>query len=133
MWFDFPRFAGDALEAHVPHWEPLERDHHLSPGEAARYLGEMNHVARLGRVAYGLVWALTRLLCRSAVARHDGPVAVLRSYMPAEVAALCRQAGLSDARVIRHALLLRQCAVRARVGSRRTAPQEAARSAPFQS
>lgn len=95
--------------------------HHLQPEEATRSLGEIDAAARLGwvvndlvrgRAAHRLVWLVTRLLSRSAMARHDGPLSVLRSYTPPEVAALCEKAGLFDVRVVHHAWFIRQCAVR---------------------
>ena len=97
--------------------------HHLEPEHAARYLAELDAAAGLGwvvndlvrsRAAYALVWILTRLFTRSRMARHDGPLSVLRSYTPGEVTALCEKAGLFDVRLVRHALLMRQCAVRRR-------------------
>ena len=97
--------------------------HHLQPQEATHYLAEMDAAARLGwimndlvrsRAAHRLVWVLTRLLSRSAMARHDGPLSVLRSYTPSEVAALCEKAGLFDVRIVHHAWFIRQCAVRAK-------------------
>jgi hypothetical protein len=95
--------------------------HHLQPEEATRYLVEMDTAARLGwvvndlvrsRAAHRLVWTLTRLLSRSAMARHDGPLSVLRSYTPPEVAALCEKAGFFDVTVVHHAVFIRLCAVR---------------------
>jgi len=95
--------------------------HHLQPEEATRYLAEMDAAARLGwvvndlvrgRAAYRLVWLLTRLLSRSAMARHDGPMSILRSYTPPEVVALCEKAGFFDVKVVHHAAFIRQCAVR---------------------
>ena len=97
--------------------------HHLGPEEAARYLAEIDGAARggwvvndlvRGRAAHGLVWLLTRLFTRSAMARHDGPLSILRSYTPREVTALCEKAGLFDVRVVHHLALIRQCAVRAK-------------------
>lgn len=97
--------------------------HHLGPEEAARYLVEIDGAARRGwvvndlvrgRIAHGLVWLLTRLLTRSAMARHDGPLSILRSYTPPEVTALCEKAGLFDVRIVHHLSLIRQCAVRAK-------------------
>ena len=97
--------------------------HHLQPEVATRYLAEMDAAARLGwvvndlvrgRVAHRLVWALTRILSRSAMARHDGPLSVLRSYTPPEVVALCEKAGLFDVKVVHHHAFIRQCAVRAK-------------------
>jgi len=95
--------------------------HHLGPEEAPRYLAEIDGAARRGwvvndlvrgRAAHGLVWLLTRLLTRSAMARHDGPLSILRSYTPPEVTALCEKAGFFDVRVVHHLTLIRQCAVR---------------------
>jgi len=97
--------------------------HHVPTEMAPQYLGEIDAAARLGwvvndlvrgRAAHRLVWALTRLLSQSAMARHDGPLSILRSYTPREVARLCEKAGLFDVRVVHHALILRLCAVRAK-------------------
>jgi hypothetical protein len=97
--------------------------HHLGPEEAARYLREIDGAAWRGwvvndlvrgRIAHRLVWLLTRLLTRSAMARHDGPLSILRSYTPPEVTALCEKAGLFDVRVVHHLSLIRHCAVRAK-------------------
>ena len=119
---------GDALELPV---RPGSVDlvvsamtlHHLHPEEATRYLAEIDAAARLGwvvndlvrsRAARRLVWLLTRIFSRSVMARHDGPLSVLRSYTPPEVAALCEKAGFFDVRVVHHMTLIRQCAVRAK-------------------
>ena len=97
--------------------------HHLDPTQAVRYLSEMDAAARLGWVvndlvrghaARALVWLLTRVFSRSRMARHDGPMSVLRSYTPPELAALCEKAGLFDVKVVHHAPFIRQCAVRAK-------------------
>jgi len=98
--------------------------HHLPPAEAAVSLAEMDRVARRGfvvndlfrsRLAHALVWLATRVLAKSRMSRHDGPVSVLRAYTPGEVEALARRAGLDDVRVHRYASALRLCAVRTRV------------------
>ncbi len=95
--------------------------HHLQPEEAVRYLAEIDAASRLGwlvndlvrgRVAHRLVWAATSVFSRSAMARHDGPMSVLRSYTPLEVVALCQKAGLFDVTVAHYPILFRQCAVR---------------------
>lgn len=95
--------------------------HHLEPAAAPAYLAAMDRAARLGfvvndlfrsRVGYALVWLATRLLARSRMSRHDGPLSVLRAYTPAELSELCRRAGLGGVRVRRYAPLVRQCAVR---------------------
>jgi len=97
--------------------------HHLGPEAATRYLAEIDRAARRGwivndlvrgRVAHALVRMVTRVFTRSAMARHDGPLSILRSYTPPEVIALCQKAGLFDVRVVHHPTLIRQCAVRAK-------------------
>jgi hypothetical protein len=95
--------------------------HHLRPDEAVRYLAEIDAASRIGwvvndlvrgRVAHRVVWTATRVFSKSAMARHDGPLSILRSYTPPEVVALCEKAGLFDVSVTRHPMLFRQCAVR---------------------
>ena len=95
--------------------------HHLEPDAAVGYLGEMDAAARMGfvvndlvrtRLAHAVVWLVTRLVTRGWIARHDGPLSVLRSYTPSEVTALCEKAGLLDASVVYHWPYLRLCAVR---------------------
>ena len=95
--------------------------HHLQPEEAVRYLAEIDAASRIGwlvndlvrgRVAHRLVWAATRVFSRNAMARHDGPLSILRSYTPPEVVALCEKAGLFDVTVVHYPMLFRQCAVR---------------------
>ncbi len=95
--------------------------HHLDGEAAVRYFTELDAGARAGfivndlergRLAYSLVWLTTRILVRSRMTRHDGPVSVLRAYTAGEVRRLCEKAGLLDVRVIRHPALLRLCAVR---------------------
>ncbi len=97
--------------------------HHLEPEDAVRYLVQMDAAARVGivvndlvrsRAAYVLVWLATRVLTRNRMARHDGPLSVLRSYTPGEVRALCEKAGMFDVRVFRYPWLVRQCTVRAK-------------------
>jgi len=90
--------------------------HHLEPAEAAALLAELNRTARLGfivsdlmrsRLAYCLVWLATRLFTKSPMSRHDGPLSVLRAYMPAEILALARRAGLTGIRIARYPWLAR--------------------------
>jgi len=97
--------------------------HHLAPEEAVRYLTELDAAAGRGwivndlvrgRAAHALVWLLTRLVTRNRMARHDGPMSILRAYTPPELRALCQKAGLFDVRVVHHRSLIRQCAVRAK-------------------
>ncbi len=94
--------------------------HHVEPDAAPRFLGELHRVSRRGfvindlvrsRVAYALVWLATRLLARSRVSRHDGPLSVRRAYTAREIAALCERAGISRARITRHLFCLRLAVV----------------------
>ena len=80
---------------------------------SARLGWVVNDLVR-GRGAYRLVWLLTRVFSRSAMARHDGPMSILRSYTPPEVVALCEKAGFFDVKVVHYAALIRLCAVRAK-------------------
>lgn len=93
--------------------------HHLEPAEATQALGEMAGAARVGvavndlarsRHGVALVWLVTRVLARSPLSRHDGPLSVRRAYTAAETLRLCEKAGIFDARVRRHPLLLRHAA-----------------------
>ena len=59
---------------------------------------------RRSRLAWVLIWLLTRVIWRSRIVRHDGPVSVGRAYTPREIAALARQAGLDGATVLRQPL-----------------------------
>lgn len=95
--------------------------HHFDEAEAARHLAEMDRAAGRGivvndlarsRTARALVWLVTRLFTRNPMSRHDGPLSVLRAYVPGEVRALCERAGLGDARIERYPALLRLCVVR---------------------
>lgn len=117
---------GDALELPVcPHSVDVVISaltlHHMEPDDAVRCLAEMDAAARAGfvvndlmrsRVAYALVWLATRVLTRSRMSRHDGPLSVRRAYTPDEVSALCEKAGLFDVRVVPYPSLARHCAVR---------------------
>jgi SAM-dependent methyltransferase len=112
--------------------------HHLEPAEATRALGEMAAAARVGvavndlarsRHGVALVWLVTRVLARSRLSRHDGPLSVRRAYTAAETLRLCEKAGVFDARVRRHPLLLRYTATWSAVRdqARRSRPGPAVR------
>ena len=94
--------------------------HHLEPPAATAYLAAMDGVARAGlvvndlarsRVAWALVWLVTRVLACGRLSRHDGPLSVRRAYTADEVRGLCARAGLAGVRVRRYAPLLRLCAI----------------------
>jgi 2-polyprenyl-3-methyl-5-hydroxy-6-metoxy-1,4-benzoquinol methylase len=67
---------------------------------AARRLVLVNDLAR-SRIGYVLAWIGCRLLSRSPIVRHDGPVSVAGAYTIPEVAELAELAGLAGASVTR--------------------------------
>jgi SAM-dependent methyltransferase len=84
--------------------------HHLDNAQARQALAEMKRVARVGvvvidlvrsRIAWGLVWALTRLTSRNRLTLYDGPLSVRRSFTVPELVDLARAAGLAGAKVRR--------------------------------
>lgn len=85
---------------------------HHTEGEAqARLLRELYRVARYavvvndlrrGQWPFLVTWASLRLISRSRVIHHDGPVSVRRSFLAEELLALAREAGWAQARVSRH-------------------------------
>lgn len=84
--------------------------HHLERPDAVRVLRAMADATRrillvqdLRRTRAGRLLArlVLRVLTRSEVARHDGPVSVEAAFTTDEVADLCREAGLEGARVRR--------------------------------
>jgi len=85
--------------------------HHLDEAEAIGLLARMaqstgrvvlvNDLVR-SRTGYALAWAGCRLLSRSPIVRHDGPVSVAAAFTLAEVRELATRAGLAGARLTRH-------------------------------
>lgn len=85
--------------------------HHFADDQAVRVLQEIDRVARFGFIvndilrtwsAYLGAWLDTRFLSRNRLARHDGPLSVLRSFTLEEFRAMVRKAGLSDVEVRTH-------------------------------
>ncbi|MFI5455339.1 MAG: methyltransferase domain-containing protein [Isosphaerales bacterium] len=85
--------------------------HHLDEADAVRLLRKMADAARRlvlvddlvrGRLGYALAWAGCRLLSRSPIVRHDGPVSVSSAFTPAEVRELAKRAGLEGVSLTRH-------------------------------
>jgi 2-polyprenyl-3-methyl-5-hydroxy-6-metoxy-1,4-benzoquinol methylase len=85
--------------------------HHLGDAEAVGFLGRMAAAARRlvlvddlvrSRVGYALAWLGCRLLTRSPIVRHDGPVSVSSAFTLEEVRDLAQRAGLAGARLTRH-------------------------------
>ncbi len=81
--------------------------HHFDPPTAVTLLRELCRIARRGVIVNDLrrgrlAYAGARLLARGpwhTMARHDGPLSVLRAYTLEEARALLEQAGISAARV----------------------------------
>ena len=81
--------------------------HHFEPPAAVALLHELCRVARRGVIVNDLrrgrlAYAGARLLAHGpwhAMARHDGPLSVLRAYTLEEARALVEQAGISGAQV----------------------------------
>ena len=79
--------------------------HHLDPPDVVRLLKGMTARARRlvivddlirSRLGYSLAWMGTRLLSRSWVVHHDGPLSVKGAFTPSEILDLASQAGLHD-------------------------------------
>lgn len=82
--------------------------HHFSDEDASRIIAEMERVTTGGwivndllrsRVAYGLIWALSRAVRAHPLTCHDGPVSVMRAYTLSEYTELARRAGILDCEV----------------------------------
>jgi SAM-dependent methyltransferase len=86
--------------------------HHMEGAEPVRLLRELARVARRGILVHDLrrgawphavTWAALRIVSRSPVIRHDGPLSIRRGYVPAELYALAGEAGWQAPRIVRHA------------------------------
>lgn len=82
--------------------------HHFTDEEVTRMIREISRVARRGYVivdlrrswiAYILILLLTRFFSRNRLSRSDGPLSVLKSFTPGELAALASRSGTSVFRV----------------------------------
>jgi 2-polyprenyl-3-methyl-5-hydroxy-6-metoxy-1,4-benzoquinol methylase len=82
--------------------------HHFTEEKVLRMIEEFSRVARRGYVivdlrrswlAYFLIYLLTRLFSRNRLSRSDGPLSVLKSFTPGELAALASRSGTSVFRV----------------------------------
>jgi len=79
--------------------------HHLSTAGARDVLAEMCRVARRAvivndlvrsRVAAASIWVLTRALVSNRLVRADGPLSVLKSFLPDELLGIAHAVGLSE-------------------------------------
>lgn len=84
--------------------------HHLDPEDVIKVLRRMAASAKRGIVVsdlrrswpgWALAWGVGRVLSRSPVVHHDGPVSVRASYTCDEILKLGLEAGLSGVRVRR--------------------------------
>jgi Methylase involved in ubiquinone/menaquinone biosynthesis len=82
--------------------------HHFTDEKVLQMIKEFSRVARRGYVivdlrrswiAYILIFLLTRLFSRNRLTRSDGPLSVLKSFTPGELAALASRSGTSVFRV----------------------------------
>ncbi len=87
--------------------------HHFADAQAVRVLQEVDRVARRAFVVNDIlrswgalagVWLDTHVFSRNRLARHDGPLSVLRAYTLGEVRALRAAAGLRDVEIHQHPL-----------------------------
>jgi ubiquinone/menaquinone biosynthesis C-methylase UbiE len=99
--------------------------HHFTFTEGVTVLREIDRVARGAFVvndvirswgAYAGAWLDTRLLSRNRLARHDGPLSVLRSFTAQEFRQMAEAAGARDVDLYRHPLF-RVALVRAPQGA----------------
>lgn len=73
--------------------------HHLSIAAAAECLAELCRVSRRfvvvndlvrSYIAAGSIWSLTRLFSSSQIVQHDGPLSVLKAFIPDELMSIAR-------------------------------------------
>lgn len=85
--------------------------HHFSDEEAIMVLQEIDRVAGGGFIVSDILrswgalagaWLDTRLLARNRLARHDGPLSVLRAYTLQELHRLSEVAALRNVEIRRH-------------------------------
>jgi ubiquinone/menaquinone biosynthesis C-methylase UbiE len=85
--------------------------HHFTFEDGSRVLREIDRVARGGFIVndIGRSWGAylgalldTRLFTRSRLARHDGPLSVLRAFTVSEMRAMVAAAGVHNVDIRRH-------------------------------
>lgn len=84
--------------------------HHFEPEAVVTLLARFTRLARRAvivndlrrhRVPWAFIAVAARLCSRSAMVVHDGPLSVLRGFVPDELLSAARQAGSRKARVVR--------------------------------
>ncbi|CAN5900063.1 hypothetical protein BH20GEM1_BH20GEM1_22240 [soil metagenome] len=106
--------------------------HHLSTGGARDALAELCRISRRAvivndlvrsRAAVASIWALTRCLVDNRLVRADGPLSVLKAFVPGELVSIAHAVGLSAQPGFRWSLRrgfpYRMALVGVRVGSSR--------------
>ena len=85
--------------------------HHFPRADAVCVLAEMHRVARRGIILNDLVrtwpgyvgaWLLGNATTRNRLTRHDAPLSILRAFTPDELAAMAREAGLTNFAITPH-------------------------------
>ncbi|MGI8688384.1 MAG: methyltransferase domain-containing protein [Thermomicrobiales bacterium] len=85
--------------------------HHFPRAEAVRVLAEMGRVSRRGIILNDLVrtwpgyvgaWLLGNVTTTNRLTRHDAPLSILRAFTPDELAAIAREAGVSNIEITPH-------------------------------
>jgi 2-polyprenyl-3-methyl-5-hydroxy-6-metoxy-1,4-benzoquinol methylase len=86
--------------------------HHLAPSQAIELLVKIDELSRCGfvvtdlrrnRVAYWCIFVLTRMFTQNRLVRYDGPVSVLKAFIPEELRELAGEAGLKNVQIhLRH-------------------------------
>lgn len=85
--------------------------HHMEGTEPVRFLRELVRVACRGILVHDLrrgvwpramTWTALRIVSRSPVIRHDGPLSIRRGFVPTELLEMARAAGWAAPRVVRH-------------------------------
>jgi SAM-dependent methyltransferase len=105
--------------------------HHLSTAGARDLLAEMCRVSRRvvivndlvrSRVAAASIWGLTRAFVANRLVRADGPLSVLKSFVPGELLAIGHAVSLSEHSGFRWTIRLgfpyRMALVGVRIGER---------------
>tara|TARA_Y100000588_G_scaffold281402_1_gene298456 strand:+ start:355 stop:1077 length:723 start_codon:yes stop_codon:yes gene_type:complete len=85
--------------------------HHFSWNNAVAVIKSIYKSARLGflindlhrsRIAYVVIFLLTRIFTRNRLTRYDAPVSVMNAFTPSEFGALAMEAGVKPFEIHRH-------------------------------
>ncbi len=85
--------------------------HHFSEANAVSIIQALDKLGNLGfivndlhrsRVAFCVIYILTRLLTKNRLTRYDAPVSVMNAFTPTEMIGLAKEAGVESFQVLRH-------------------------------